>query len=240
MAGHSKFKNIQHRKGAQDAKRAKLFARLLREVSVAARAGANPEFNPRLRSALLQARSNNVPKDNIERALQKANDVDNLEEIIYAGYGPAGVAVLVEALTDNHRRTASSVRTVFSKLGYEMVERSAVLFQFNRKGFVELPSSFFSGEEEALGFAEQVNAEDYIPLEEVHRFLIAPENFVEMRTAVEKMYAEQMEGVVTGMLWHPNIQVEIPSEEDAEKLMRLVEMLEGADSVDSVYTNAEW
>lgn len=240
MAGHSKFKNIQHRKGAQDAKRAKLFARLLREVTVAARSGSNPEFNPRLRSALLQARSNNVPKDNIERAVQKSGDVENLEEIIYAGYGPAGVAIIVEVVTDNHRRTASSVRTVFSKQGYEMVERNAVLYQFDRKGYIDVPLSHFSSDEEALMFAETIGAADFLNLEDGFRFLSEPDDFLAMRTSVEKECADNMTGVVTGLLWEPNMRVLLNSQEEADKLGRLLELLDEADSVDAVYSNAEW
>lgn len=238
MAGHSKFKNIQHRKGAQDAKRAKLFARFLREVSVAARAGANPDFNPRLRAALSQARNNNVPKDNITRAVQKAQETDNVEEITYAGYGPAGVAVVVECVTDNHRRTAASVRAAFSRMNYELVERGAVLFQFDRLSYIDIPLNRFAGELEWLEFAESLGAREMIETEDVQRLLFDIEHFSEVRDKCEKILQENMIGVVSGILWHPKTSVEL-NQGDAEKLAKLVTLLEDADSVDDVFTNAK-
>ncbi|MCY4414195.1 MAG: YebC/PmpR family DNA-binding transcriptional regulator [Alphaproteobacteria bacterium] len=238
MAGHSKFKNIQHRKGAQDKKRAKLFARFLREVSVAARDGENPDFNARLRTALSQARNNNVPRDNIERAIKKAQEVENLEHITYAGYGPSGVAVVVECTTDNHRRTASSVRACFSRLGYELVERNAVLFQFKRLSYIDVPKERIVGELALLEFAEALQASEILEEEDAHRFLCETNIFSESRDKCDSLLENNMAGVVSGLLWHPHTCVQLDNA-DCEKLQKLVQILEDADCVDDVFTNAE-
>ena len=237
MAGHSKFKNIQHRKGAQDAKRAKLFARLVKEISIAARDGDNPDFNPKLRAALNQARNNNVPKDNITRAVQKAKDSAALEEITYAGYGMDGVAVVVDTTTDNLRRTASSVRTAFSKMGCAMAERDAVLFQFDRMAFLDVPVTTLD-EEQAMACAETLGACDLIADEELWRFLFAMEEYSRVNERSEDALDGKMEGVVVGLLWNPKTRVPV-SDEGQEKLAKLISLLEDIDCVDDVYTNAE-
>ena len=237
MAGHSKFKNIQHRKGAQDAKRAKLFARLVREVAIAARDGDNPDFNPKLRSALSQARNNNVPKDNIERAIQKAKDSEGLEEITYAGYAVDGVAVVVDTTTDNHRRTASSVRTVFSKMGGALAERSAVIFQFERRAYINIPKMTLDSEDAAIECAENLGAVDFSE-DEDWCLMFSMEGFGGASTRLEEVLDGKMEGVVTGLLWYPKSRVPL-SAEGHEKLHNLVALLEDIECVDDVYTNAE-
>ena len=149
MAGHSQFKNIMHRKGAQDKKRAKIFTRLIRELTVAAKAGADPDSNPRLRTAIAAARAANMPKDNIDRVLKKATgggEETNYEEIRYEGYGPGGVAIIVDALTDNRNRTASEVRAAFSKYGGNLGETNSVGFMFDRIGLISYPKDLGSSE----------------------------------------------------------------------------------------------
>jgi len=237
MAGHSKFKNIQHRKGAQDAKRARLFARLVRDISIAARDGDNPDFNPRLRSALNQARNNNVPKDNIERAL-KAKDSAILEEITYAGYAMAGVAVIVDTTTDNHRRTAASVRAVFSKMGFELVERSAVLFQFEQFFYVEVPKSTIQDEMAAMEYAEAFQAINIVEEVGEYRYLFPLEGSNDTRSLCEERLEGKMEGVVFGLLWYPQTKIAL-SDDQRASLDKLIGLLEEIDCVDGVYTNAE-
>lgn len=237
MAGHSKFKNIQHRKGAQDAKRAKLFARLVREVAIAARDGENPDFNPKLRAALSQARNNNVPKDNVERAIQKAKDSDGLEEITYAGYAVEGAAVVVDTTTDNHRRTASSVRTAFSKMGGNLAERSAVIFQFERRAYINIPKTTLDSEDAAMQCAETLGAIDFSDGEE-WCLMFSMEGFGDVNMRLEEALGGNMEGVVTGLLWYPQSRVSL-SEEGRTKLQNLVALLEDIECVNDVYTNAE-
>ena len=188
MAGHSQFKNIMHRKGAQDAKRAKIFAKLIREVAVAAKLGGpDPDANPRLRSAVAACRQANMPKDNIDRAVKKASggdDGENYEEIRYEGYGPGGVAVIVEALTDNRNRTASDVRAAFSKHGGTLAETGAVSFMFDRVGMIHYPAG--AGDSDAMFEAAlEAGAEDVESGDEGHDIYCLPDDFNTVREALE-------------------------------------------------------
>lgn len=189
MAGHSKFKNIMHRKGAQDAKRAKKFTRLIKELVVAAKSGTDPEANPRLRTALLACRSANMPKDNIERVLKKAEggDSEQYDEIRYEGYGPGGVAVIVEALTDNRNRTASEVRATFGKFGGNLGETGSVNFMFDRVGQIIYPADA-AGDEAMFEGALEAGADNVESDENGHEVTTAVEDFNAVREAMESKF----------------------------------------------------
>ncbi len=236
MAGHSQFKNIMHRKGAQDVKRARAFAKLIREITVSARHGLpDPAANPRLRSAVLAARKENMPKDTIDRAIKKASGAgggDDYVEVRYEGYGPAGVAVIVEALTDNRNRTASDVRSAFAKHGGALGETNSVSFMFSRLGVVRYPASTAS-EDEMLEAAIEAGAENVESGAEAHEVTTPVEDFFAVRDALEARFGEADEARLD---WRPNISVTL-DEDKAAGLLKLLDVLEEHDDVQSVYAN---
>ena len=238
MAGHSKWANIQHRKGRQDKLRAKLFSKLSKEITVAAKMGdPDPEKNPRLRLAVKEAKSQSMPKDNIERAINKAagGDGENYDEIRYEGYGPNGVAVIVEAMTDNRNRTASTVRSTFSKNGGNLGETGSVGFMFERKGQVLYPADV--GDEDTVMMAAiEAGAEDVESSEEGHLILCADTDLNEVSSGLE---AELGESESTKLVWRPTTTTDLDLD-DAQKLMRLVEALEDDDDIQNVTTNADF
>jgi YebC/PmpR family DNA-binding regulatory protein len=237
MAGHSKWANIQHRKGRQDAARSKLFSRLSREITVAAKMGdPDPDKNPRLRLAVREAKANSVPKDVIERAIAKASgaDAETLEEIRYEGYGPGGVAVIVEAMTDNRNRTASTVRSTFGKHGGNLGETGSVAFMFERKGQVSYPADVGDADTVMMA-AIEAGAEDVESGEDGHVIWCADTDLNEVSTALE---AELGESESTKLVWKPNMTTELGLE-DAQKLMKLIEALEDDDDIQTVTANFE-
>ena len=237
MAGHSKWANIQHRKGRQDAVRAKLFSKLSKEITVAAKMGdPDPEKNPRLRLAVKEAKSQSMPKDNIDRAIKKsqAGDGDEYEEIRYEGYGPNGVAVIVEAMTDNRNRTASTVRSTFTKNGGNLGETGSVGFMFDRKGEVTYPAEVGDADTVMMA-AIEAGAEDVESSDEGHVIWCADTDLNDVATALE---AELGETESTKLVWRPTTTTEMDLE-GMEKLMRLVDALEDDDDVQRVTTNFE-
>ena len=238
MAGHSKFKNIMHRKGAQDKKRAKVFTKLIRDLQVATRAGLpDPEMNPALKAAVLAANAANMPKDNIERAIKRASgegDGDAYEEIRYEGYGPGGVALIVEALTDNRNRTASEVRAAFSKFSGSLGETNSVSFQFERVGLITYPAKI-ADSDTMFEAALEAGAGDVESSENGHEIFCAPNDFGQVRTALEELFGKAEEADLN---WRP--QNTVPVDEDkAETLFKLIEVLEDNDDVQSVAANFE-
>ena len=237
MAGHSKWANIQHRKGKQDAARSKLFSKLAREITVAAKMGdPDPEKNPRLRLAVKDAKSQSMPKDVIDRAIAKAAgaDSENLEEIRYEGYGPNGVAVIVEAMTDNRNRTASNVRSLFTKAGGNLAETGAVSFMFDRKGQVVYPAK--AGDADSvMEAAIEAGAEDVESSEDGHVIWCAFEDLAEVSTALEAALGEAES---TRLVWRPTTTTEMDLD-SAQKLMRLIDNLEDDDDVQTVTANFE-
>lgn len=236
MAGHSKFKNIMHRKGAQDAKRAKIFNKWGREISVAARlGGGDPDMNPRLRLAITKAKADNMPNDRIDRAIKSGTgegDDANYEEIRYEGYGPSGVAIIVDCLTDNRNRSASEVRSTFSKYGGNMGETGSVSFMFDRVGEIQYSKDKASFEE-MFEAAVEVGATDV--QEDDDGFLIYCEDndFGDVNSALESKYGEAKEA---GLAWKPQNTIAV-DEEGAQTLFKLIEMLEDLDDVQSVTAN---
>jgi YebC/PmpR family DNA-binding regulatory protein len=239
MAGHSQFSNIMHRKGAQDAKRAKVFGKLIRELTVAARSGQpDPASNPRLRSAIAAAKAANLPKDTMERAVKRgAGDTegDNFEEIRYEGYGPGGVAVIVEALTDNRNRTASEVRSAFTKSGGSLGETNSVSFQFSRVGSIRYPADVGSADD-VLETAIEVGADEVESDSETHEFLCAPESFHEVREGLQSNLGDPQ---AAEMMWRPANTVPVDDEGAASTLFKLIEALDDNDDVQSVSANFE-
>ena len=238
MAGHSQFKNIMHRKGAQDAKRARAFARVIREITVAAKQGLpDPAANPRLRAAVTTARQANMTRDTIERAIKKAAGASTGEDYVemrYEGYGPAGVAVIVEALTDNRNRTASAVRSAFAKHGGALGETNSVSFLFNRIGVIRYPARV-AGEDAFLEAALEAGADDVVSDAETHEVTCAPEEFFAVRDALEAQFGAPDEAKVD---WRPTMTVAL-DEEKAAQLMKLLDTLDDADDVQNVTANFE-
>jgi YebC/PmpR family DNA-binding regulatory protein len=237
MAGHSQFKNIMHKKGRADAARAKLFAKLSREITVAAKLGMpDPAMNPRLRAAVLAARAENMPKDNIERAIKKSQggDAENYDEIRYEGYGPGGVAIIVEALTDNRNRTASEVRATFTKSGGSLAETGAVAFMFSRIGAVEYEAAKASADT-MLEAAIDAGADDVTSGEAGHEIVTSPENLHEVARALETKFGEPRK---SGLVWRAQNSVPV-ADDDGEKILKLIETLEDNDDVQNVYANFE-
>ena len=237
MAGHSKWANIQHRKGRQDAARSKLFSKLAKEITVAAKMGdPDPEKNPRLRLAVKEAKSQSVPKDVIDRAIKKSQggDAENYDEIRYEGYGPNGVAIIVEAMTDNRNRTASNVRSTFAKNGGNLGETGSVSFMFERKGEIVYPASV--GDDEAVFEAAiEAGAEDVESSEDGHIVYCADTDLNEVSSALEASLGESES---TKLIWKPSTTTELGLE-DMQKLMKLVDALEDDDDVQNVTTNFE-
>ncbi|WP_099826707.1 YebC/PmpR family DNA-binding transcriptional regulator [Oceaniglobus indicus] len=235
MAGHSKWANIQHRKGRQDAARAKVFSKLSKEITVAAKMGdPDPDKNPRLRLAVKEAKSNSVPKDVIDRAIKKAvgGDAESYDEIRYEGYGPNGVALIVEAMTDNRNRTASNVRSTFTKNGGNLGETGSVSFMFDRKGEVMYPAAVGSADEVMMA-AIEAGAEDVESDDEGHWIYCADTDLNEVSNALEEQLGESE---TTKLVWKPQTRTELDLE-DAQKLMKLIEALEDDDDVQTVTAN---
>ncbi len=237
MAGHSKWANIQHRKGRQDAKRSKMFSKLSKEITVAAKMGApDPEFNPRLRLAIQAAKAQSMPKDNIDRAIKKSTSADeaNFEEIRYEGFGPAGVGVIVEALTDNRNRAASDIRAIFSKNGGNMGETGSVSFMFDLVGYIEYPADKGS-EEEMLEAAIEAGAEDVQSSEETHEIYCAFDQLADVSAALEEKFGE---ATSAKPFWRPQNTIDVDGDK-AATLMKLIDALEDNDDVQNVYSNFE-
>ncbi|MBN9335714.1 YebC/PmpR family DNA-binding transcriptional regulator [Devosia sp.] len=235
MAGHSHAKNIMHRKGKSDAARSKVFSKLAREITVAAKMGMpDPAFNARLRLAVTNARAQSMPKDNIDRAIKKAqgSDGENYDEIRYEGYGPGGVAVIVEALTDNRNRTASNVRSYFSKNGGALGETGSVGFMFDRVGEITYPVTAGS-EDKVMEAAIEAGADDVESDEDGHYIYTSFEAMAEVSSALDKVLGEA-ESVKA--IWRPQNQTPIDAEKGAT-LMKLIATLEEDDDVQNVYSN---
>jgi len=236
MAGHSKFKNIQHRKGAQDKKRAKIFTRLIKELAVAARSGTDPNSNPRLRGALLAARAANMPKDNIERVLKKAEggEGEQYEEIRYEGYGVGGTAFIVEAMTDNRNRTASEVRAAFSKFGGSLGEKGTVSFMFDKVGQIIFTGSVADAET-MFEAALEAGADNVESDEESHVITCAPEDFNAVREALQETFGDPEEAELT---WIAQNTLSV-DEDQATTLLKFIDALEDNDDVQSLSFNFE-
>jgi YebC/PmpR family DNA-binding regulatory protein len=237
MAGHSQFKNIMHRKGRKDAVRSKLFGKLAREITVAARLGLpDPAMNPRLRAAILAARAENMPKDNIERAIKKATggEGENYEEIRYEGYGPGGVAVIVEVLTDNRNRAAGEVRATFTKSGGNLAETGAVSFMFDHVGVIEYDAKVASAEA-MFEAALEAGAEDVESNEDEHVVICALDDLNAVRDTLEKKFGTPS---AARFAWRPKVTAPIEGD-TAQALFKLLEALEDSDDVQNVHANFE-
>lgn len=235
MAGHSQFKNIMHRKGRVDAVRSKLFGKLAREITVAAKLGLpDPAMNARLRAAIIAARAENVPKDNIERAIKKASgaDAESYDEIRYEGYGPGGAALIVEAQTDNRNRTASDVRSAFTKSGGSLAETGAVSFMFDHVGVVEFDAKVADADT-MLEAAIEAGADDVRSDETGHEVTCAQDAYGEVSKALEARFGEPRR---TALVWKAQNTIEV-DDETGEKLLRLVEVIEDQDDVQNVFVN---
>ena len=239
MAGHSQFKNIMHRKGAQDAKRAKVFTKLIRELTVAARSGMpDPAANPRLRAAIQAARAGNMPRDTIDRAIKRGaggEDGANYEEVRYEGYGPGSVAIIVEALTDNRNRTASEVRSAFSKNGGALGETNSVSFMFDRVGAIRYPAA--AADAEAMFEAAlDAGADNVESSEDGHEVTCAPDDLGAVREMLEGRFGTPEHARLD---WRPQTTVPVAAEDTAKTLLKLLEILEDNDDVQRVQANFE-
>ena len=237
MAGHSQFKNIMHKKGRADKARSKLFSKLAREITVSAKLGMpDPDFNPRLRAAILAAKAENMPKDNIERAIKKSQggDTESYDEIRYEGYAPGGVAVIVEALTDNNNRTAGEVRAIFPKAGGNLATTGAVAFMFDHLGVVEYDAKVASADA-VLDAAIEAGAEDVVSDENGHQIVTAVDTLHEVAKALEAKFGEPRK---SGMMWKPQNTVAV-DDEAGEKILKLMDALDDNDDVQNVYANFE-
>ncbi len=237
MAGHSQFKNIMHKKGKQDAIRSKLFSKLAREITVAARMGLpDPGMNARLRAAVIDARAENMPKDNIDRAIKKASGADgeNYDEVRYEGYAPGGVAIIVEALTDNRNRTAGEVRSNFAKAGGALAETGAVSFMFDRVGLILFDKSVAS-DDAMLEAAIEAGADDVVSGPDGHEVVTTVESLRDSQKALEAKFGEPRKASI---VWRPQNSIAV-DDESGEKILRLVDALEENDDVQNVYANFE-
>ena len=235
MAGHSKFKNIMYRKGAQDKKRSAMFSKLSREITVAAKMGLPaPDANARLRAAIIAARAQSMPKDNIQRSIDKATggEAENYEEIRYEGFGPAGVALIVEALTDNRNRTATNVRTAFSKNGGNLGASGSVSHGFDRLGLIEYPATAGDADK-VLEAAIEAGAEDVESDDSGHRIWTTVDSLHEVAKALEGMLGE---AETTKLAWKPQTEVEVRGD-DAQLLLKLMDALDDDDDVQTVWGN---
>jgi YebC/PmpR family DNA-binding regulatory protein len=238
MAGHSHFKNMMHRKGAQDAKRARIFAKINREITVSAREGMpDPAFNPRLRAAVAAGLKANMTRDTIERAIKKAAGAgqgDDYQAVRYEGYGPAGVAVIIEALTDNRNRTAAVIRSAFNKHGGALGETNSVSFMFNRLAVIRYPAA--AGTADAMFEAAiEAGAEDVVSDAETHEITAAADDFFAVRDALDAKFGAPAEAKVE---WRPNMTTSL-DEEKAASVLKLLDVLEDDDDVQNVYANFE-
>jgi len=237
MAGHSQFKNIMHRKGRQDAVKSKVFGKLAREITVAARLGLpDPSMNARLRAAISAARQENMSKDSIDRAIKKASggEAESYDEIRYEGYGPGGIAVIVEALTDNRNRAASDIRSYFTKSGGNLGETGSVAFMFDRTGVIEYDSQVASGDA-MLEAAIEAGADDVVSSENGHEIYASPETFRDAAKALEAKFGEARKAALT---WKPQSTIAV-DDETGEKLLKLMDLLNEHDDVQNVYANFE-
>jgi YebC/PmpR family DNA-binding regulatory protein len=237
MAGHSQFKNIMHRKGRQDAQKSKLFGKLAREITVAAKLGQpDPAMNARLRAAIISARQENMSKDSIERAIKKASggEGENYDEIRYEGYGPGGVAVIAEALTDNRNRAASDIRSYFTKSGGNLGETGSVAFMFDRTGIIEYDAKVAS-DDAMLEAAIDAGADDVTSSENGHEVYASQEAFRDVAKALEAKFGEARRAALT---WKPQNTVPV-DDETGEKLLKLIDLLNEHDDVQNVYANFE-
>ncbi|WP_424360670.1 YebC/PmpR family DNA-binding transcriptional regulator [Methylocystis parvus] len=237
MAGHSQFKNIMHKKGKQDAIRSKLFSKLAREITVAAKAGLpDPNMNARLRAAVLAAKAENMPKDNIDRAIKKASgaDSENYDEVRYEGYAPGGVAVIIEALTDNRNRTAGEVRSYFTKAGGSLAETGAVSFMFDRVGLIEFDKKVAS-EDAMMEAAIEAGADDVSSTDESHEIITSVESLRDVAKALEEKFGDSKKAA---LVWRPQNTIKV-DDEAGEKIVKLVGALEDNDDVQNVYANFE-
>jgi YebC/PmpR family DNA-binding regulatory protein len=237
MAGHSQFKNIMHRKGRQDKERSKLFSKLAREITVSAKQGMpDPAHNPRLRAAIIAAREQSMPKENIQRAIDKATGAgaENIEEVRYEGYGPGGVALIVETQTDNRNRTASDIRSSFAKYGGALGEPNSVTFMFDRMGVIAYPKA--KGSDDAmLDAAIEAGADECVSSGETHEFLTSLESYGAVRDALEKALGEPSSARVE---WRPKSTTPV-NDENGETLIKLLDVLDDHDDVQTVYGNYE-
>ena len=237
MAGHSQFKNIMHKKGKQDAIRSKLFSKLAREITVAAKMGLpDPSMNARLRAAVLAARAENMPKDNIERAIKKASaaDTETYDEVRYEGYAPGGVAVIVEALTDNRNRTAGEVRSYFTKAGGSLAETGAVSFMFDRVGLIVFDRKV-ADEDAMLEAAIEAGADDVASGPEEHEVITSVAALSDAQKALEAKFGEPRKASI---VWRPQNTIAV-DDEAGEKILRLIGALEDNDDVQTVTANFE-
>jgi YebC/PmpR family DNA-binding regulatory protein len=238
MAGHSQFKNIMHRKGAQDARRARVFAKIIREITVSAREGLpDVASNPRLRAAVAAGLKQNMTRDTIERAIKKASGAgagEHYEAVRYEGYGPAGVAVIVEALTDNRNRTASAIRAAFNKYGGALGESHSVSFMFTRLGVVRFAAAVASADA-LLEAAIEAGADDCVSDAEFHEVTVGMEGFFAVRDALEQKFGQPAEARIE---WRANMSAPL-NEDNARAVFKLLEVLEEDDDVQHVYTNFE-
>ena len=235
MAGHSKFKNIMHRKGAQDARRAKKFARLTKELQVAVRGGIDPASNPRLRSALSACRAVNMPKDNIERVIKKAESGENsnLEEIRYEGYAPGGVALIVDAVTDNRNRTAAEVRSSFTKFGGNLGETGSVSFMFNNVGQIVYQKNI-KNDNEIFEIAIDVGADDVSSDEINHEIITSVNDFNNVRDKLEDLLGTPQQAEI---IWQPENYVQVDDEKRAITILKLLDTLDNCEDVQGIFGN---
>ncbi|NLW43096.1 MAG: YebC/PmpR family DNA-binding transcriptional regulator [Tissierellia bacterium] len=238
MAGHSKWSNIKHRKGKEDAKRAKIFAKLSRYITVAARTGGlDPDFNPELKSAIDKAKAENMPNDNIDRALKKAageGGGKDFESITYEGYGPSGVAVIVEALTDNRNRTAPDVRHAFEKYGGNLGTSGSVTFMFDRLGSIIVEKSEDIDEEELMMQSLEYGADDFESLEDAYEITTSIENFANVR---DKLEADGYNLAMSEIGFIPQNYIDLIDEKDISNMEKMIDMLEDNDDIQEIYHN---
>ena len=240
MSGHSQFKNIMYRKGAQDAKKARVFAKLARDITIAAKSGLpEPDKNPRLRLAIQAARAESMPKDNIERAIAKASQTAGGADYVstrYEGFGPGKVAVIVEAMTDNKNRTAGNIRTIFGKRGGVMGESGSVAFNFERIGFIQYPLAAAEADK-MFEAALEAGANDVVSDEEHHEIETLPDDLAVVTEALEKTFGTPS---ASRLDWKANVKTDITDLETAQKLLDFIDALDEDDDVQKVYHNAEF
>ncbi|MGK7346610.1 MAG: YebC/PmpR family DNA-binding transcriptional regulator [Candidatus Nitrospinota bacterium M3_3B_026] len=238
MAGHSKWAGIKHKKAAVDAKRGKVFTKLIREITVAARmGGGDPEANPRLRTAVANAKAANMPNENIDRAIKKGTgDLpgESYEAVVYEGYGPGGVAVMMEVLTDNKNRTVAEIRSVFTKAGGQLGENGCVAWMFQKKGFIVVAPKSAVVEDELMEAALEAGAEDFMASDDSYEIITSPEAFEDTRSALEAKGVSLAAAEVTMI---PSVTVAVSSEGEAAKLLKMMNALEDLDDVQKVYAN---
>lgn len=238
MAGHSQFKNIMHRKGRQDAKRAKIFTKIGREIMVAAKTGGgNPDFNPRLRAALIEARANNMPNDRIKKAIDSAlgiGDAAIYEETRYEGFGQGGVSIIVDCLTDNRTRTASEVRSIFNKRGGNMGESGSVAYMFDRVGLIRYPKDK-AADDAMFEAALNAGADNVDSDSDGHEITCKPDDFAAVRDALQAQFGDADKAALS---WKANVSIDVADFDTAQGLLNLIDALEDNDDVQTVTTNA--